>query len=404
MARVRAAGRSFHPWRPRLQGLIFTLALGAAGQACGTTSRVEPWGMTQDGKQVARITLENDRGMKLSYIDYGATITSVEVPDRQGKSQNVLLSLPDLIAYERTQRRFAAVLGRYAGRIANARFTLDGKTIQLVPNANGLTIHSDPDGYDKRVWSRRDFADAASVGSVFHLVSPDGDQNFPGRLDVKVTYRLFRTRNEFRIEYSAKTDAPTVINLTNHGYFNLAGAGATGLASHMFKISADRFAETAAKRVPTGNILSVAGTPLDFRRSSSLTGRLASAPALLGDPPGFDHSLLFSRPANGLAPVAVIDETVSGRRMQVWTTEPSVQFNSGNGFDGSEVGSEGLAYQRHDGFAFETQHLPDSPNHPNFPSTVLYPGKIYRSVTSFRFSISPRRPPICKPSRANCRG
>ncbi|HTD03402.1 aldose epimerase family protein [Undibacterium sp.] len=384
---AKAANAEPDAW---LHRLAFAFMFCAAGHACSAASQVEPWGATQDGTKIERVTLQNDRGMRLSYIDYGATITSVEVPDRQGKLQNVMLSLPDLASYERTKRRFAAIMGRYAGRIGNARFTLGDRTIALVPRANGVAMHGDPNGYDRRIWSRKDFSDSTSIGSVFHLISPDGDQNFPGRLDVSVTYRLFRKSNEFRIEYAAKTDAPTVLNLTNHGYFNLAGAGSTGLGTHTFQIMADRFAETDAKRVPTGVILSVAGTPLDFQKPSSMTERLAAAPALLGNPAGFDHSLLFSRSTHQLALVAVIDETLSGRRMQVLTTEPSVQLNSGNGFDGSEIGSEGLGYQRYDGFAFETQHLPDSPNHPGFPSTILVPGKVFRSVTGFRFSIVPR--------------
>jgi aldose 1-epimerase len=362
---------------------ILMLCAGAHADAAGM--RVEPWGTTRDGTKVERVLLENDRGMRLAYIDYGATLTAIEVPDRHGQRRNVLLSLPDLAAYERTKRRFAAIIGRYAGRIGHARFTLAGRVVELTPGANGVTLHSDPNGYDRRVWSRRDFADAASIGSTFHLLSADGDQGFPGRLDLQVSYRLLRERNELRIEYQATSDAPTVVNLTNHAYFNLAGAGSSGLASQRFRIIADRYAQTDGNRVPTGIILAVAGTPLDFRARSSMSDRLAVAPALLGDPPGFDHSLLLTHAGN-LELAAVIDDIASGRRMEVRTTEPSIQLNSGNGFDGSETGSEGRAYQRYDGFALETQHLPDSPNQPNFPSTEIYPHKPLRSVTSYRFS------------------
>jgi aldose 1-epimerase len=362
--------------------LAVLLLAGAAPAVAGI--QAVDWGVTRAGQPVGRVTLENQRGMRVSYIDYGATLTAIEVPDRTGKRGNVVLSLPSLASYEATQRRFGAVMGRYAGRIGNARFALDGREIALVPNAKGTALHGDPDGYDKRVWQRRDFADSASIGSVFRLVSADGDQNFPGRVEISVTYRLLRRRNEFRIEYAASADAPTVINLTNHAFFNLAGAGSSGLAMHRFAISADRYAQTDAKRVPTGALAPVAGSALDFRRPARLTPRL-QASALLGDPPGFDHSLVFRDGRGALALVAVIDETGSGRRMQVRTTEPSVQFNSGNGFDGSEMGSEGVAYQRYDGFAFETQHLPDSPNHANFPSTRLAPDTPFRSVTTYRF-------------------
>jgi aldose 1-epimerase len=361
--------------------------LSVAAQAFCAEQQVEQWGNTHSGEPVQRVTVQNLLGMKLAYIDLGATIVAIVVPDRRGKMQNVVLSLRDLQSYERTERRFGAVMGRYAGRIGNARFSLDGRAVDLIPGSHGTTLHGGPDGYDRRVWQRRDFSDANSLGSIFHLVSPAGDQNFPGRLDLNVTYRLLRRRNELRIEYAATTDAPTVLNLTNHSFFNLAGAGTAGLDSHRFQIDASWFALTDEKKVPLGTVASVAGTPLDFRKPAGLDERLASGSSLLGTPPGIDHSLLFTRWTGRLARVAVIDDTTSGRRMEVSTTEPSLQFNSGNSFDGSEVGSEGIGYRRYDGFAFETQHLPDSPNHPNFPGTALYPGANFRSMTSFRFSI-----------------
>jgi aldose 1-epimerase len=368
----------------------------AASAPAATGIRAAPFGVTRGGQAVDKVVLENERGMRLAYIDYGATLVAAEVADRHGRRRNILLSLPDLAAYERTQRRFAAVIGRYAGRIGNARYTLDGKTVQLIPNARGIAIHGDPDGYDKRVWRRQDFADAVSIGSIYRLRSPDGDQHFPGALDVSVTYRLLRQRDEFQIEYRATTDAPTVLNLTNHAFYNLAGAGERGMDTHRFRIAADRYAETDANRVPTGALPHVAGTPLDFRRRTGIGEllRTAAAVPLLAPPgglPGIDHSLLFSKPAGAWARVAVIEDVASGRRMEVRTTEPSVQFNSGSGFDGGEIGSEGVGYRRYDGFAFETQHLPDSPNHPQFPATALYPGQVFHALTSFRFSAGRRR-------------
>jgi aldose 1-epimerase len=381
-------------WLPVLPVLPLLLAIAAPAAATGI--RVEPFGVTAGGAAVEKVVLENDRGMRLAYIDYGATLVSAEVADRQGKRSNVILSLPDLPSYERTRGRHAAVIGRYAGRIGNARYTLDGKTVQLPPNNRGLAIHGDPAPYDKRMWRRQDFADATSIGSIYRLHSPDGDQGFPGALDISVTYRLLRRRDEFQIEYKAASDAPTVINLTNHAYFNLAGAGANQLNTHRFRIAADRYAVTDALRVPTGVLASVAGTPLDFRAGGSVAGRLRAmegtvlqAPA--GGLSGYDHSLLFSKPDGAYAKVAVIEDTASGRRMEVRSSEPSVQLYSSNGFDGKEVGSEGAGYLRYGSFAFETQHLPDSPNHASFPSTALYPGHAFRSLTSFRFSAGARR-------------
>jgi aldose 1-epimerase len=345
---------------------------GFAAQASG--SKVEPFGT------VERVTLTNDKGIKLSYIDYGATITAVEVPDRQGHLANVMLNLPDLADYQTTRKRHAAIIGRYAGRIANAQFTLDGETIHLPANAKGYAIHSDPDGFDKRVWQRRDFTDETSLGSVFHMTCLDGEQGYPGRLDVEVTYRLMKGKNEFRIEYRAWTDTSTVINLTNHGFFNLAGAGASGVDTQRLTIDADRTVETDALTVPTGNLPSVSG-PYDFRQPANLGERLAAlAPA-----PGFDTGYVFPHWKGDLTKVVTLDEPVSGRRMEISTTQPSLQFYSGNGFDGSEANG----YKRHDGLAFETQHLADSPNHPDFPTTTLRPGETFRSVTSFSFSTLP---------------
>jgi aldose 1-epimerase len=372
------------------------LAAGAAAAATGI--RVQPYGVTSKGAPVDKVVLENDNGMRLAYIDYGATLVAAEVADRRGKRGNVILSLPDLPAFERTQGRYGAIIGRYAGRIGGARYTLDGKTVQLSANARGVAIHGDPDPYDKRVWRRQDFADRESIGSVYRLHSPDGDQNFPGAMDISVTYRLLRKRDEFRIEYRATSSAPTVLNLTNHVYFNLAGAaaGVEGMETHRFQIDADRYAETDARRVPTGVLHSVAGTPLDFRGGASVSARLRAPQgtplqAPNGGLPGYDHSLLFSKKEGAYARVAVIGETASGRRLEVRTSEPSVQLYSVNGFDGREIGGEGVGYQRYGAFAFETQHLPDSPNHANFPSTALYPGQRFESLTSFRFSAGSSR-------------
>lgn len=371
-----------HGWR-----FIVLLAVTTATHfSYANTAQVEAWGVTKNGQQVARTTLKNNTGMSVSFIDYGATITSIKLADRHGKSRNIVLSLPNLAAYEQTQRRYAAIIGRYAGRIGHAQFPLKDQVIELEPNSKGVAIHGGPNGYDKRVWRRRDYSSRDSLASVFTLISPDGDQHFPGRLTVRVTYRLFRHRNEFRIDYVATTNAPTVINLTNHAYFNLRGAGSSGISGHRFQIMANRFAETDEKRVPTGRISAVEGTPLNFQTPSYVNAGLENASALMGNPAGYDHSLIFSDWTKKLALVGVIEDDVSGINMRVMSTAPSVQFNTGNGFDGSEIGSEGIAYQRHDGFAFETQHLPDSPNHPTFPSTLLEPGKVFRSTTSFLFT------------------
>ena len=371
-------------------GQFLALAL-VAGAAVAGVPQVQDWGRTRSGVAVQKVALRNALGMQVDYVDYGATLTSIVVPDRHGRRLNVVLSLPTLAAYEANHHRYGAVIGRYAGRIGAARFTLDGQDVRLQANAKGVYLHADPDGYDKRVWRRHDFSETASLGSVYEMDSPAGDQRFPGRLRLLVTYRLMRRSNEFRIEYTATTDGPTVLNPTNHVFFNLAGAGAQGLGQHRFRIAADRYAVTDALRIPTGELASVHGTILDFSPPSSVAARLATGDALLGQPAGFDHSLLFAHWDGRLRRVLRVDEQASGRRLDISSTEPSAQFNSGNGFDGDEVGSEGIAYQKHDGFAFETQHLPDSPNHAGFPSTRLEPGQVFRSVTVYRFSAVAER-------------
>jgi aldose 1-epimerase len=378
-------------WLARWLALLVAGGAGWASAAPGI--RVEPFGVGADGRPVEKVVLENQRGMRLAYIDRGATLIAADVADRDGRRRNVILALPDLAAYEASKRQYAGIIGRYAGRIGGARYTLDGNTVQLIPYrySPAFTLHGGPDGYETRLWRRQDFADAESIGSIYRLRSPAGDQNFPGALEISVTYRLLRKRDEFQIEYGVTTDAPTVVNLTNHAYFNLAGAAANDLSTHRFRIDADRYAETDGNRVPTGVLASVAGTPLDFRRPASIAERLRAPLAPMLAPSGYDHALVFSKAPGAYARVALIEERASGRRMEVRTTEPAVVLYSAGGFDGREIGAEGVGYQRHGSFAFETQHLPDSPNHPAFPGTALYPGQRLHSLTSFRFSAGAPR-------------
>ncbi len=366
--------------------VIMLLASTAPALAQSPSVDLVPWGVTAAGQPIEKATFRNALGMTVSTIDFGATITSIEVPDRDGRFQNVVLGFPNLAAYEQSKRRYAAIIGRYAGRIGDAAFDLDGKTVHLIPGTNGVTLHGGPESYDKRVWTRRKIEDPNDIGMEYSLISPDGDQNFPGRLVITVRYLLSKSSNRFRIEYRAQTNAPTIVNLMNHGFFNLSGAGTHGLSSQTFQIFADKYAEVDKRKISTGRLLGVAGTQLDFRQPKTLTDALANPGPLLGTPPAFDHSLLL-RSGKKLHPAAVIYDAQSGRRLEILTTQPSVQFNNGSGFDGSEMGAEGVPYQRGDGFAVETQHLPDSPHHNNFAATVLRPDDFFFEGTEYMFSV-----------------
>jgi aldose 1-epimerase len=348
---------------------------------------VEPFGTTANGQSVSRITMTNDSNMRVSLITYGATLTAIDVPDREGKSRNIVLSLPDIASYERTERRWGSIIGRYAGRISNARFALEGQTYNLEPGRNGVTLHGGNKGYDKRVWAFRTRTDAKSIATVMTLHSPDGDQGFPGRLKLEVTYRLMRASNTLKVEYRATTSAPTMVNFTNHAFVNLAGAGNGTIGEHELTLWTDQYAETDDKKIPTGRLLSVEGTPLDFRQPIKVGAALNSDHPLLAPSKGYDHSYVFAGNSDSrLRPIASVREFTSGRKMVISTTEPGLQFNSGNGFEGKETGSEGIAYPIHSGLALETQHLPDSPNQPGFPSTRLDPGKGFYSVTIYQFT------------------
>lgn len=368
--------------RPLLAGLV-VLAGSAAHAAVAERA---PFGATRTGVPVVRTTLRNDLGMTVAAIDYGATLTTISVPDRAGRFENVVLSLHSVAAYETSARRWASVIGRYAGRIADARITVDGKLYALPVGNNRMTLHGGPNGYDKRVWTSRLVRDARSVGVAFDLHSPDGDQGFPGALDVTVTYRLMRKANELRIEYVARTSAPTVLNLTNHAFFNLAGAERGDVLGQTLRLDADRYAEVDSRKAPSGRLLSVEGTVLDFRVRRRVGEAMRLDDPLLAPSQGFDHSLVFGPARSGLHEIGWMEDPVSGRRMTLLTDQPSIQINSGPGFDGSEKGPGGVAFSKYAGFALETQHLPDSPNQASFPSTRLRPGQGFRSTTILRFS------------------
>jgi aldose 1-epimerase len=348
--------------------------------------QITTFGETARGQSVSKITMINNTNMEVALITYGATITAIKVPDRTGAFHNVVLSLPDVLSYERSQRRWGSIIGRYAGRISDAQFSLDGKVVRLEPGRNNVTLHGGSNGYDKRVWAFRTQEDRRSFSTIFTLQSPDGDQGFPGALTLEVTYRLMRATNELRIEYRATTSAPTVVNFTNHAFINLAGAGRGTIANHELTLKTGLYAPTDARKIPTGALLATSGTVLDFNMPRRIGDFLESSDPLLVPSKGFDHSYAFAR-GKSLFPrtIARLRDPQSGRSLTILTTEPGLQFNSGNGFEAKEVGSEGVAYPIYAGLALETQHLPDSPNQSQFPSTRLDPGQVFRSLTIYRF-------------------
>jgi aldose 1-epimerase len=352
-------------------------------------TRDEELGALADGTVVHRWTLAGDR-MTVRVLTYGGIVQSIEVPDRDGRQANVALGFATLDAYVADNRPyFGAVIGRYANRIAGGRFTLDGRTHQLPVNDPPNSLHGGTKGFDKRVWSATAAGGDGTAGVELAYVSPDGEMGYPGTLAVRVRYTL-GPGDELRIDYRATTDAPTVVNLTNHSYLNLAGEAAGSIGGHLLRLHADHFTPTDAGNIPTGEIAPVGGTPFDFTSPHAIGERIDADDEQLRFGLGYDHNLVLRDPPGGgaLAPAARVEDPASGRVVEVATSEPGVQLYSGNHLDGTLVGAGGVAYGPRAGFALETQHWPDSPNRPGFPSTVLRPGQRYRSATVYRFSVN----------------
>jgi aldose 1-epimerase len=349
----------------------------------------KPYGMTADGVAVAEYTLANDTGMTVKIITYGGIITSIRVPGRDGRIEDVVLGLASLQEYERKNPYFGAITGRFANRIAGGEFTLDGVTHQLDINNGPNSLHGGLKGFDKQVWAARELDSSGEAALELSYRSPDGDQKFPGAMDVKVIYTL-TDANELHIDYSAVTDKPTIVNLTNHSYFNLRGEGEGDICGHVVMLNASRYTPVNAALIPTGEVAPVAGTPFDFRQPRPVAPGIRSNHPQIVMGRGYDHNWVLDRPVSDDTPLmlaARVQEPDSGRVLEVLTTEPAIQFYAGNFLDGSLYGPSGRAYRQGDGFCLETQHYPDSPNQPSFPSTVLRPGETYRTKTVFRFSV-----------------
>ena len=341
-------------------------------------AQIEHYGRTRSGEDVDRITIED--GLRAEVLTYGGIIARLEVPGRGGRRDNVVLGLSDLEAYETRSPNFGATVGRYANRIGGGRFTLDGMTYTLPQNEGENTLHGGAKGFGKRVWTV-EAADDAAV--TLGYVSEDGDAGFPGRLQVRVQFAIEGTT--LRLTYTAETDRPTVLNLTNHSYFNLAGEGSGDVWAHEMRLASDQITELRADNIPTGVLLDVAGTPFDFRKPRPVGARVREAhPQIVA---GLGYDACFVLRGNGMREAAVVREDSSGRVMTVRTDQPAMQVYSANKLTGALVGPSGRAYRSGDGLCFETQHFPDSPNHSSFPSTVLRPGERFRSESEYVFSL-----------------
>ncbi len=379
--------------------LIATAAL--AGTACAPfvggarqqlpiqSTAAEPWGRMPDGRPVQLFTLKNAGGMTMQVSDYGGTIVSLTAPDRNERFADIVLGYDRLEDYLAASPYFGALIGRYGNRIAGGKFTLDGKTYTLATNNDpgGVPchLHGGKVGFDKVVWDAQAIVKNGAVGMRLHYLSRDGEEGYPGNLDVTVHYWL-TDGNVLRIEYEATTDQATPVNLTQHSYFNLAGHNSGTILDHELMIDAHYITPVDKGLIPTGEMMPVEDTPFDFTMPTAIGKRVNADHQQIEFGPGYDHNWVLTGWDGKLRPAATVYEPRSGRFMEILTTEPGFQFYSGNFLDGSNVGKGGHAYQHRTGICLETQHFPDSPNQPKFPSTILRPGEVYRHTTEYRFS------------------
>ena len=365
-------------------------AVGASTSYAGGPATItkEAWGVTAGGVAVDRYTLTNN-GIKVKILTYGGIIQSLEMPDKHGHQANVALGFNNLADYEAKSPYFGALIGRYGNRIANGRFTLDGVTYQLPQNDGQNSLHGGTIGFDKHVWAATPLRTPDGVALRLQLTSPDGDQGYPGTLKATVTYTLTRDHG-IRMDYVATTDKATVVNLTNHNYWNLAGEGTGTIDTTKLLLNAGHYTPVDATLIPTGAIDPVAGTPMDFRKATAIGARNREGFSQLVIARGYDHNWVLDRKDPSFTKLelaARATDPASGRQLTIYTTEPGIQFYGGNFLDATLVGTGGNMYRQGDGFALETQHFPDSPNHANFPSTVLRPGQTYRTTTIYQLGV-----------------
>lgn len=354
-----------------------------SAQAWGKAPQIA---VTHLDRNVDSFLMRNREGMSVAIINYGATIAGIEVPDRSGRIEEVTLGHEDPVNHIGGRYYLGAVVGRYANRIAGGRFKLHGEQIQVTTNTKGNHLHGGLVGFDKRFWNAKIKDEGDDSSLELSLVSPDGEEGFPGRMDVTVTYSL-NDQNELMIDYRATTDKPTVLNLTNHAYFNLTGSTANSVLNHVLHINADKFTPTDEMSIPTGEFADVAGTPMDFRTPTVIGDRIDANFDQLVSSKGYDKNWVLNGYSRNVRKAATVFDPSSGRKMEVMTDQPGIQFYTGNYLDGTMTGKKGIRYEKRSGLCLECQHFPDSPNQSNFPSVVLEPGEVYRQTTIYKFSI-----------------
>ncbi|HWY06800.1 MAG TPA: aldose epimerase family protein [Candidatus Acidoferrales bacterium] len=369
--------------------LTFTNVECSANPVPKSSVQIQPFGPIASGEKTDLYILRNSRGMAVAISNYGATVVSIKVPDRTGKFEDVVLGYESAKEYEDGTAHFGGTVGRYANRIAHGSFTLAGKTYTLPKNNGENTLHGGLLSFDKKMWAAKEVPSKEGEAVEFTYVSPDGEEGFPGTMTVTVVFTLLNNKDELRIDYAASTDKPTVVNLTNHSYFNLAGQGNGDILSQTLQLNASKFTPVDAGLIPTGELRDVKNTPFDFTRPVAIGERINGADEQLKLGRGYDHNWVLDRKAgfSGIELAAVARDPKSGRVLEVLTTEPGIQFYTGNFLDGTAHGKGGNVYQQRYAFCLETQHFPDSPNHPGFPSTTLFPSKPFHSTTIFRFSV-----------------
>jgi aldose 1-epimerase len=367
-----------------LIAVLWLLAIALVAQAQGTITK-QSFGKTDAGENVDLYTLRNTHGVEATITNYGGIVVSLKVPDRNGKFDDVVLGFKDLDNYLKPGPYFGALIGRYGNRIAKGRFTLNGVEYKLAVNNGENHLHGGIKGFDKVVWTGKEMKTRSGPALSLTYLSKDGEEGYPGNLTVNVVYTL-TNNNELKIDYSATTDKDTVTNLTHHSYFNLAGEGNGDILNTRVTINSNRFVPTDAGSIPVGELKKISGTPFDFLTAHAIGERINQDDEQLKFGSGYDHTWVINGRMGVMRLAATAYDPTSGRVMQVWTTEPGMQFYTGNFLDGTLTGKAGKPYPRRSGFCFETQHYPDSPNQPSFPTTTLKKGATYKSTTIYRFS------------------